>query len=73
MEVLHGELRSDQVLCYCGHADKKWKYHGKMSHKAREKSISEFGTDPETKILVASLKCGGTGRKRLSSHKDPRS
>ncbi|KAL9072997.1 MAG: hypothetical protein Q9161_003219 [Pseudevernia consocians] len=32
-----------------------------MSHKAREKSISEFGTDPETKILVASLKCGGTG------------
>ena len=36
-------------------------YHGKMSHKAREKSVLKFGQDPEVKIMIASLKCGGIG------------
>lgn len=29
--------------------------------EAREKAINTFSDDPNTKILVASLKCGGVG------------
>lgn len=44
-----------------------WKcchYNGKLSHKARDESLNAF-RDPksEVKILIASLKCGGTGKK----------
>ncbi len=44
-----------------------WKcchYNGKLSHKARDESLTAF-RDPksEVKILIASLKCGGTGKK----------
>ena len=44
-----------------------WKcchYNGKLSHRARDQSLSAF-RDPksEVKILIASLKCGGTGKK----------
>lgn len=53
MQILEG-ICQKQGWKYCT-------YHGKMSHKAREKTISLFGTDPETKIMIASLKCGGTG------------
>ena len=43
---------------------KNWKYctyHGKMSHKARDKVITGFANDDEMKIMIASLKCGGIG------------
>lgn len=43
---------------------KKWKYctyHGKMSHTARDKAITEFAKDEDMKIMIASLKCGGIG------------
>lgn len=43
---------------------KKWKYctyHGKMSHKARDKVITKFAKDDDMKIMIASLKCGGIG------------
>ncbi|KAI9705595.1 MAG: hypothetical protein M1836_006351 [Candelina mexicana] len=46
----------------CG--SEKWgyrQYHGKMDHKAREKALEKFGSDKHTKILLASLKCGGVG------------
>lgn len=36
-------------------------YHGKMSHKAREEAVENFRDDAETKIMIASLKCGGIG------------
>ncbi|KAL8832225.1 MAG: hypothetical protein Q9191_000395 [Dirinaria sp. TL-2023a] len=36
-------------------------YHGKMSHDARDKTSSNFQDDPEIKIMIASLKCGGIG------------
>ncbi|KAF2772880.1 P-loop containing nucleoside triphosphate hydrolase protein [Teratosphaeria nubilosa] len=36
------------------------KYTGEMSHEAREKAISEFA-EPNIKIMLASLKCGGLG------------
>ena len=36
-------------------------YHGKMSHKAREEAVEKFRDDPELKIMIASLKCGGIG------------
>lgn len=44
-----------------------WKcchYNGRLSHKARDESLNAF-RDPnsEVKILIASLKCGGTGKK----------
>lgn len=42
----------------------KWKYctyNGKMTHQAREKTITDFAKDGDTKIMVASLKCGGIG------------
>ena len=39
-------------------------YNGKQSHRARDQSLNAF-RDPksEVKILIASLKCGGTGKK----------
>ena len=48
-----------------------WKcchYNGKLSHKARDESLNAF-RDPtsEVKILIASLKCGGTGKSTLHS------
>lgn len=42
----------------------EWKfctYHGKMSTMDRDKSLEVFGNDPNIKILIASLKCGGIG------------
>ena len=36
-------------------------YHGKMSHTARDKAITEFTNDDDTKIMIASLKAGGIG------------
>ena len=44
-----------------------WKcchYNGKLSNKARDQNLNAF-RDPnsEAKILIASLKCGGTGKK----------
>ncbi|KAI4704056.1 hypothetical protein J4E81_001120 [Alternaria sp. BMP 2799] len=41
-----------------------WKfaeYHGKMSLGARDKAISSFAENPECKIMLASLRCGGLG------------
>lgn len=43
---------------------KQWKYctyNGKMSHKARDKVLGDFGKDDEMKIMIDSLKCGGIG------------
>jgi hypothetical protein len=42
----------------------KWgccKYTGEMSHESRARTIDEFGSDRDKKILLASLKCGGLG------------
>ena len=36
-------------------------YHGKMSHTARDKAITEFTNDDDMKIMIASLKAGGIG------------
>lgn len=36
-------------------------YHGGLSLSARENVISEFETNPERKVLILSLKAGGTG------------
>lgn len=36
-------------------------YHGKLSLPAREKSIKEFANNPTSRILLASLRCGGLG------------
>ncbi|KAG2166062.1 hypothetical protein JADG_005801 [Aureobasidium aubasidani] len=41
-----------------------WGYttlHGSMNKKARDASIEKFKTDPETRILIATLKTGGQG------------
>lgn len=41
-----------------------WGYttlHGGMNKKARDASIEKFKTDPETRILIATLKTGGQG------------
>ena len=32
-----------------------------MSTEARDKAVDAFRDKPETKILIASLKCGGVG------------
>ncbi|KAI4934304.1 hypothetical protein J4E85_002160 [Alternaria conjuncta] len=37
------------------------KYHGKMSLGARDKAISTFAENPDCKIMLASLRCGGLG------------
>ncbi|KAH6882752.1 DNA repair protein-like protein rad5 [Alternaria rosae] len=37
------------------------KYHGKMSLSARDKAISSFAENPDCKIMLASLRCGGLG------------
>ncbi|KAL8793681.1 MAG: hypothetical protein Q9195_003730 [Heterodermia aff. obscurata] len=36
-------------------------YNGKMPMEARDNAINMFRDNPETKILIASLKCGGVG------------
>lgn len=36
-------------------------FHGSLNVNQREKYIEEFQTNPETKIMVLSLKAGGTG------------
>lgn len=37
------------------------KYSGNMSQPAREKALKEFALDPDKKIMLMSLKCGGLG------------
>ena len=32
-----------------------------MTPKAREEALESFRDDPEVKIMIASLKCGGVG------------
>ena len=32
-----------------------------MTYKAREEAVEKFKDDPEMKIMIASLKCGGIG------------
>jgi SNF2 family DNA or RNA helicase len=34
-------------------------YHGKMSLYSRDKAISSFAEDSKSKIMLASLRCGG--------------
>lgn len=34
---------------------------GNLSHKKRDSELNRFRTDPETRILISSLKCGGLG------------
>ncbi|KAF1839467.1 hypothetical protein BDW02DRAFT_635750 [Decorospora gaudefroyi] len=36
-------------------------YHGKMSLYARDRAISSFTDNPNSKIMLASLRCGGLG------------
>ncbi|KAF1948372.1 hypothetical protein CC80DRAFT_431711 [Byssothecium circinans] len=36
-------------------------YHGKLSLTARDKAITNFADDPNIRILLASLRCGGLG------------
>lgn len=36
-------------------------YTGQISHDSRDKAITEFGNNPDKKIMLASLKCGGLG------------
>ena len=36
-------------------------YHGAISPKKRDEAITEFGNNPEKRILIASLKSGGLG------------
>ncbi|KAJ4986313.1 SNF2 family domain-containing protein [Stagonosporopsis vannaccii] len=36
-------------------------YHGKLSLGARDKAIKKFADDPSSKVLLASLRCGGLG------------
>lgn len=35
-------------------------YHGNMTFDAREKALQEFADNPDTRVLLASLKCGGS-------------
>ena len=44
--------------------EEKWgfcQYTGQMSTKARTETIASFKADPNNKIMLASLKCGGLG------------
>jgi len=36
-------------------------YHGKMTLAARDKALSSFATESSTRVLLASLRCGGLG------------
>jgi hypothetical protein len=37
------------------------KYTGTMSVESKDKNVDEFSNDPDIKILIAGLKCGGLG------------
>ena len=64
MEVLQGELFI-KILPLAREAH-TLQYHGKMSLESREESIEQFQDDPGKMIMIASLKCGGTGLVRHS-------
>jgi SNF2 family DNA or RNA helicase len=49
-KVLHSKLKTEALF-----------YHGGMSIGARGKAIDEFEKDPERRVLILSLKAGGTG------------
>ena len=54
--------------------DLSWQYNGKMSHQNRDKAIAQFGKkDSNLRIMIASLKCGGIGRKCQVKHSSRRS
>jgi SNF2 family DNA or RNA helicase len=36
-------------------------YHGGKSHEARDEAIREFSENPDMRIMLASLRCGGVG------------
>ena len=61
MEILYSEWKCTRKDNLMKTYDEQ--YHGKMSHAARDKAIAEFGRDDEMKVMIASLKCGGLGRK----------
>ncbi|PNS18348.1 hypothetical protein CAC42_6165 [Sphaceloma murrayae] len=37
------------------------KYYGGMSHEARSRTLERFETEPDLRIMICSLKCGGLG------------
>lgn len=42
----------------------KWRhcnYNGRMSQEQKDESLKDFRDEPDTKVMVASLKCGGIG------------
>ena len=49
-KIIQKELKTESLF-----------YHGALSLAARENVISEFETDPSRRILILSLKAGGTG------------
>ncbi len=49
-KVLHSKLKTEALF-----------YHGGMSIGARGKAIDEFEKDPDRRVLILSLKAGGTG------------
>lgn len=62
MEMLPCELMSSHVIFHA--RPKIQQYNGKMSNNARDEALSAFkdeNSKSDTQILIASLKCGGTG------------
>ncbi|KAI5250498.1 hypothetical protein E4T43_00348 [Aureobasidium subglaciale] len=50
------------LSCIC--EGEKWKYkelHGKLSQKQKNENIEDFKFNPETRILLATMKTGGVG------------
>jgi SNF2 family DNA or RNA helicase len=51
----------EQFLDVSGYKDKFTRYDGSMRNDFREKSLEALHTDPTTRILLCSLKCGNMG------------
>ncbi|KAL9127399.1 MAG: hypothetical protein Q9217_003717 [Psora testacea] len=44
-------------------------YNGKMTTQQRDQALSAFRTTPSVRIMIASLKCGGTGLNLIAASK----
>ena len=59
--LLFGESRTTQILAWVSHSSlaDHLQYKGSMSFKARDQAIDNFAENPEIRVLLSSLRCGG--------------
>ena len=63
-----GMIKIFQRICN----ERGWKcayFHGEMKFDARDDAIKEFSTNKKCKVLIAAMKCGGTGLNLVAANR----